>query len=52
MSTAVVVSPRGQITLPAAMRKRLGIKPGGVVVQRVGDFLHAMAGGSSGPRNG
>jgi len=28
----IVVSGRGQITLPAAMRKRLGIKAGGVLV--------------------
>jgi antitoxin PrlF len=28
----IVVSGRGQITLPASMRKRLGIKPGGVLV--------------------
>lgn len=32
MKENVVVSGRGQITLPAAMRKRLGIKEGGVVV--------------------
>lgn len=29
--STVVVSPRGQITLPADVRKRLGIKEGGVV---------------------
>jgi len=28
----IVVSGRGQITLPASMRKRLGIKAGGVLV--------------------
>ena len=28
----VVVSPRGQITLPAQVRKRLGIQPGGVLM--------------------
>ena len=32
MKENVVVSGRGQVTLPAAMRKRLGIKAGGVVV--------------------
>ena len=28
----VIVSPRGQITLPAQVRKRLGIQPGGVLM--------------------
>jgi len=28
----LVVSERGQITLPAGIRKRLGIKPGGVLI--------------------
>jgi len=32
MKENIVVSGRGQITLPAAMRKRLGIKAGGVLV--------------------
>ncbi len=32
MSETLVVSSRGQITLPAALRKRLGIKSGGVVI--------------------
>ena len=32
MSDTVLVSNRGQITLPAAMRKRLGIKGGDVVI--------------------
>jgi AbrB family looped-hinge helix DNA binding protein len=32
MKENVMVSGRGQITLPAAIRKRLGIKPGGMVV--------------------
>ena len=32
MSDTLVVSSRGQITLPAAMRRHLGIKPGGVVI--------------------
>ena len=32
MSDTLIVSSRGQITLPAATRKRLGIKGGDVVV--------------------
>ena len=32
MRENAVVSSRGQITLPAGVRKRLGIKPGGVVI--------------------
>jgi AbrB family looped-hinge helix DNA binding protein len=32
MKENIVVSERGQVTLPAAMRRRLGIKAGGVVV--------------------
>lgn len=32
MKENIVVSGRGQVTLPAAMRRRLGIKAGGVVV--------------------
>jgi AbrB family looped-hinge helix DNA binding protein len=32
MSETRVVSGRGQITLPAALRKRLGIKSGDVVI--------------------
>lgn len=32
MSKPLIVSNRGQITLPAAMRKRLGIKGGDVVI--------------------
>ena len=32
MKGNVVVSGRGQITLPASMRRRLGIKAGGVLV--------------------
>ena len=32
MSDTLLVSGRGQITLPAAVRKRLGIRPGGVVI--------------------
>lgn len=32
MKENVVVSGRGQITLPASMRRRLGIKAGGVLV--------------------
>lgn len=32
MSETVIVSSRGQITLPAAMRKHLGIQSGGAVI--------------------
>ena len=32
MRESVMISNRGQITLPAVIRKRLGIKPGGMVV--------------------
>jgi len=32
MSETLLVSSRGQITLPAALRKRLGIKSGDVVI--------------------
>jgi AbrB family looped-hinge helix DNA binding protein len=32
MSETLVVSSRGQITLPAALRKRLGIRSGDVVI--------------------
>jgi AbrB family looped-hinge helix DNA binding protein len=32
MKGNIVVSGRGQITLPASMRKRLGIKAGGILV--------------------
>ena len=32
MRETLLVSSRGQITLPAGMRKQLGIKPGGAVV--------------------
>ncbi len=32
MKETLVVSRRGQITLPVALRKRLGIKSGGVVI--------------------
>ena len=32
MSNPLIVSNRGQITLPASMRKRLGIKGGDVVI--------------------
>lgn len=32
MRLNVIVSPRGQITLPAQVRKRLGIQPGGVLM--------------------
>lgn len=32
MRINIIVSARGQITLPAAVRNRLGIEPGGVLV--------------------
>lgn len=32
MRETLIVSSRGQITLPATMRKQLGIKPGGAVI--------------------
>ena len=32
MTTTLMVSNRGQVTLPAAMRRRLGIKGGDVVI--------------------
>ena len=41
----LVVSSRGQITLPASIRKRLGIKPGSVVTieERNGDLVLRLA---------
>jgi antitoxin PrlF len=36
LKTTLVVSQRGQITLPADVRKRLGIKEGGVVTLEEG----------------
>jgi len=40
-STVVIVSARGQITLPADLRHRLGIKEGGVVTveERHGELI-------------
>lgn len=32
MTETLIVSNRGQITLPAAMRKHLGIEPGGALI--------------------
>jgi AbrB family looped-hinge helix DNA binding protein len=32
MSETLIVSSRGQVTLPAALRKRLGIAPGDVLI--------------------
>jgi antitoxin PrlF len=32
MKETVIVSSRGQITLPSAIRKRIGIKEGGAVI--------------------
>ena len=41
MRESLTVSGRGQITLPANMRKRLGIEAGGVLIaeERDGDIL-------------
>lgn len=41
MKESVLVSSRGQITLPAGVRKRLGIKSGGVVLieERAGELV-------------
>ncbi len=41
MKGTIVVSGRGQITLPASMRRRLGIKAGGVLVaeERKGELV-------------
>jgi AbrB family looped-hinge helix DNA binding protein len=41
MRESLTVSGRGQITLPANMRKRLGIEAGGVLIaeEREGDIL-------------
>jgi len=32
MNETLIVSSRGQVTLPAALRKRLGIRPGDVLI--------------------
>ncbi|MEJ2327608.1 MAG: AbrB/MazE/SpoVT family DNA-binding domain-containing protein [Chromatiaceae bacterium] len=34
MQENLVVSARGQITLPATLRKRFGIRPGDVVIEQ------------------
>ena len=41
MRQTVIVSSRGQITLPAKVRKRLGIKPGSVLLveEREGEIV-------------
>jgi AbrB family looped-hinge helix DNA binding protein len=41
MKASVLVSSRGQITLPAGVRKRLGIKSGGVILieERAGELV-------------
>jgi len=41
MRETVIVSSRGQITLPAKVRKRLGLKPGSVVLveERAGELV-------------
>jgi len=45
VKSTVIVSARGQITLPAEMRHRLGIKEGGVVtlVERDGKLVLSPA---------
>ncbi|MBI3293603.1 MAG: AbrB/MazE/SpoVT family DNA-binding domain-containing protein [Deltaproteobacteria bacterium] len=39
--SSVVVSPRGQITLPSVLRKRLGVKAGGIITleERGGEIV-------------
>ena len=46
MRETVIVSSRGQITLPAKVRKQLGIKPGSVVLveEREGEFVLRLVG--------
>lgn len=41
MRENLIVSARGQVTLPASLRKRLGIKPGGIVIveERGGELV-------------
>lgn len=41
MRENLIVSSRGQVTLPAALRRRLGIKPGGVLIaeERDGELV-------------
>jgi len=41
MRESLTVSGRGQITLPASMRKRLGIEAGGVLIaeERAGEIV-------------
>jgi antitoxin PrlF len=41
MRESLTVSSRGQVTLPAGMRKRLGIEAGGVLIaeEREGDIV-------------
>lgn len=41
MRENLIVSSRGQVTLPAALRRRLGIEPGGVVIaeERDGELV-------------
>jgi len=45
MIETLVVSSRGQVTLPAALRKRLGISPGDVLIveDREGEFVFKPA---------
>jgi AbrB family looped-hinge helix DNA binding protein len=41
LGKTLVVSDRGQVTLPAGVRRRLGLKPGGVVTveERRGELV-------------
>jgi antitoxin PrlF len=45
MTTTLAVSPKGQITLPAGLRKKYGIEPGGLVnlVEKDGRLVLAPA---------
>lgn len=45
MTTTLAVSPKGQITLPASLRKKYGIEPGGLVnvVEKDGRLVLAPA---------
>ena len=46
MRQTVIVSSRGQITLPAKVRKRLGITPGSIVLveEREGELVLRLVG--------
>ncbi len=42
MAETLIVSTRGQITLPVALRKRLGIRPGDVLIVEERDGAIAL----------